>query len=412
MSAHTPSTSAVAAPDRRLQPVIAVLTTATLWTVTAELLPSGLLPAMSQGLGVGESVIGTLVSAWALTIAVVSIPLVRATLRVQRRLLLAIAVAVIAATNLITAFAPGFELALAGRVLTAIPHGLFWAVIPSYLATIVDSARLGRALSIVLSGPTIAGLAALPAAAFLSDIIGWRLVFAGLTAILAATATALWMLLPPRIERQAVLSQDAGHPEPEPKGAWDRSAVGVIGVAIASGLVLVGHFTAFTYVTILVTGFGGLSDTAIPAVLLLLGITGAVGIAASGFVADRFPRTAITATAALLALGLAVMRLGANTSVVFVAGTAVWGLAIGAFPPILQARVMRMASARFRPVAGSIVITILNLGIAAGAAIGGLAVGLGPSWIVTLALTAAVAGSALLLVVRPTPPHDLARPPA
>ncbi len=384
---------------------MAVLTAATLWTVTAELLPSGLLPAMSRSLGVGESVTGMLVSAWAITIAVVSIPLVRATLRMPRRLLLTTALIAIAAMNLITAFAPGFELALVGRMLTATAHGLFWAVIPSYLATIVDPARLGRALSIVLSGPTIAGLAALPAAAVLSYMIGWRLVFAALSAILAATAAGLWLVLPPRTEGETTSSRPGETGHHERTRAWDRSAAGVLGVAVASGLVLVGHFAAFTYVTTLVTGFGGLTSTAIPAVLLVLGVTGAVGIAASGFAADRFPRAAITATAALLAAGLGVTRLGADIPAVFMAGVAIWGLAIGAFPPILQARVLRIASARFRSVAGSIVITVLNLGIAAGAAIGGVALGLGPSWVVSLALAAAVAGTTLLLVI-PAPPHE------
>ncbi|MFT4126579.1 MAG: MFS transporter, partial [Gordonia sp. (in: high G+C Gram-positive bacteria)] len=325
---------------RRLWPILAVLTLATLWTVTVEMLPSGLLPAMSRDLGASESTTGLLVSAWAFTIAIAGIPLVRATIRVPRTVLLATTLVTTALMNLITAVATDFAVALVGRVLTATAHGLFWAVVVSYVASIVDADRLGRALSIVLAGPTIAGLAGLPAAAYLTDLVGWRGVFAGLSLILAFTAVALWLILPHDVSATAAAA---------PGGRWDRSARSVLGVAIAGALVLVGHFAAFTYITALITGLGGFDGSTIPALLLVLGLTGGLGIAISGFASDRFPRAALGATAALMALGLLIVWLGSDAKVVFVAGIGVWGFAIGALPPIFQARVMRLSTPAFRP---------------------------------------------------------------
>ncbi|MFT4305741.1 MAG: MFS transporter, partial [Microbacterium sp.] len=211
----------VAAPRRRVWPVLAVLTAATFWTVTAEMLPSGLLPAMSRDLGVSEGTIGVLVSAWAVTIASVGIPLVRLTLRVPRTVLLTVSLAVTAPANLVTALAPDFAVALAGRILAATAHGLFWALVVSYVATIVTPERLGRALSLVLAGPTLAGLAGLPAAALIAEHTGWRWVFAGLSLILALTALTVGLVLP-RFRRSET---PAGA---EPAGAWDRSARGVV----------------------------------------------------------------------------------------------------------------------------------------------------------------------------------------
>lgn len=375
----------------RLWPVLAVLTAATMWTVTAEMLPSGLLPAMSRDLGVSESTTGTLVSAWAITIAVVSIPLVRATLRVPRTLLLTVSLASIALMNLLTAVAPDFTTALAGRVMTATAHGLFWALVVSYVASIVTADRLGRALSIVLAGPTIAGLAGLPAAAFLTDLVGWRAVFAGLSAILVLTAAALWLILP---HRTASANPAAA------TGAWDRSARGVLVVTIAGGLVLVGHFAAFTYITALVTGLGGFGSSAIPALLLVFGIAGGLGIAVSGFASDRFPRAAVSATAALLTLGLVLVWLGNGLPAVFIVGLVVWGVAIGAFPPVVQARVLRLSSPAFRPLAGSVVVTASNVGIAAGAALGAITLQHSRTALILAALIATAAGI-LLVVLHP-----------
>lgn len=393
---ETPATPASAIrPRRPLWLVLAVLTAATFWTVTAEMLPSGLLPSMSRDLGVPESVIGGLVSAWAVTIAIAGIPLVRLTLRIPRTVLLTASLAATAPSTLLMALAPGFAFALVGRVLAATAHGLFWALVVAYVAGIVDPQRLGRALSVVLAGPTLAGLAGLPAAAFIAGHTSWRVVCAGLALVLALTSLALWLVLP----RRAVAPKT-----PEATGAWDRSARSVVLVAIGGGLVLVGHFAAFTYVTALVTGLGGLASDTIPVMLLILGATGGLGVAVSGVAADRFPRGALTTAATLVAAGLGVLLLGDHRPAVFVTGIIVWGVAIGGFPPILQAQVLRVSSPAFRPLAGSIVITVLNLGIAAGATLGGITLGLGQHTLTLTALIATTTGTLILTPSRTTPP--------
>jgi predicted MFS family arabinose efflux permease len=63
-----------------------------------------------------------------------------------------------AAANLATALAPSYGAALTARVVAAAGHGLFWAVVVSYAASLVSPDRVGRALSIVLAGPTLASL--------------------------------------------------------------------------------------------------------------------------------------------------------------------------------------------------------------------------------------------------------------
>ncbi|WP_150460429.1 MFS transporter [Nesterenkonia ebinurensis] len=383
--------------SRRIWPVLAVLTAATFWTVTLEMLPSGLLPSMSRDLRVSESAIGVLVSAWAVTIVVASILLVRLTLKVPRTVLLTISLAATAPANLLTALAPDYTFALIGRVLAATAHGLFWAVVVSYVATIVDPARVGRALSIVLAGPALAGLAGLPTAAFIAEHSGWRGVFSGLSVFLALTACALWFILPRHTQTPGAQ---------ETTGVWDRSARGVVLVAFAGGLVLMGHFAAFTYITTLITGLGGLGSSAIPAVLLVLGATGGLGVAVSGVASDQYPRAAVIAAAAMIATGLILLRLGDGYPVLFVTGTIVWGFAIGAFPPILQARVLRLSSPSFRPLAGSIVVSVLNLGIASGATLGGIILELGQATLVLTALISTAIGTLGLALKPPTHPAD------
>ena len=69
----------------RFWPPLLALSAATFATVTAEMLPAGVIRQLGSGRAVGDSAAGLLVTAWALTIAVTSIPLVRATLRWRRK---------------------------------------------------------------------------------------------------------------------------------------------------------------------------------------------------------------------------------------------------------------------------------------------------------------------------------------
>jgi predicted MFS family arabinose efflux permease len=210
------------------------------------------------------------------------------------------------------------------------------------------------------------------------------------------TAAVLWLILP-----QVPSTMPAGG------GGWDRSASRVIAVAIAGGLVLVGHFAVFTYLTALVTQLGRLPGATIPLMLLVFGVSGAVGIAGSGFASDRYPRGAIVAAATLVTVGLAVLALSSGQPVVFIIGVAIWGIAVGAFPPILQTRVMRVSTSAFRPLAGSIVVTVLNLGVAAGATLGGLVLDHGPIAVTLIAVTAAAVGTFALALMRPlNTPHE------
>lgn len=59
---------------------------------------------------------------------------------------LAVSLAITAPANLLTALAPDHTVVLIGRILTAAALGLFWAVVVSYVATIVEPRRLGWAL--------------------------------------------------------------------------------------------------------------------------------------------------------------------------------------------------------------------------------------------------------------------------
>jgi predicted MFS family arabinose efflux permease len=150
---------------------------------------------------------------------------------------------------------------------------------------------------------------------------------------------------------------------------WDGSAKPVLLVAGGGFFALVGFYAVFTFIVPVSGAIAGIGAAAMPGVLLASGIGGLMGVLAAGRISDRWPDAALSITALAMAALLAAMG-WSRSSIAYVAVVIVWGALIGALPVVLQANVMRAASEQFRNTAGSILVTVLNLGIGAGAALG------------------------------------------
>jgi len=341
-----------------LVPLLA-LSAATFTTVSAEMMPSGVLHSLSSAFSITEATAGLLVTAWAGTVALTSIPLVRATLRWRRKSVILATLGLMAAANVATVLAPGYGAALAARIAAAAAHGLFWAVVVSYAASLVSPDRVGRALSIVLAGPTLASLVGLPGGSALAQILGWRATFVALAIALLVCVVVVAVAVP-------AVGADSPRGRAE---KWDRSAKPILLVAAGGFFALIGFYAVFTFIVPVSAAIAGIDAAAMPGVLLASGIGGLVGVLAAGRISDRWPTAALPITVLALAMTLAGMRI-ARSPIAYVALVAVLGGVIGVLPVVLQARVMRAASEQFRDTAGSILITVLNLGIGAGAALG------------------------------------------
>jgi MFS transporter, DHA1 family, inner membrane transport protein len=373
---------------------LAALTAAAFASVTIELSPTGLLPAIAADLSVSTSAAGSLVATWAVALSVTSLALVRATRRLPRQRVVAVALLVCGAATLATAAAPTLAVAIAARVVGAAAHGLVWALLVPHVAALVPAEQLGRGVAIVLAGPTAAGVLGVPAAAALGGLLGWRWT---LVVLALLTLPPALLLLPGRAGGAAEPGAGGG------VGWWrDPSAGPVLRTAVGTAALLAGHFAAATYVAVLVTDQAALPVSAVPAVLLVLGLAGIPGLAVAGPLSDRRPTTALPLTAVAFAAGLAaLLLLGAHPVVAF-SVVAVWGVLIGLLPPVFQTRITRLAAPAVRDAAGAVAVTALNVGIAAGAALGGLVLARsGPTGLVLAATAVATAGALVLVVRRP-----------
>ena len=123
-----PIVDAAVRPTSRLPwPSLLVLGAATFVMVTAEMVPTAVLPEMSAGLGVSEAQTGLLVSVWAAVVVIGSFPLVRLTQHLDRRAVIVWSLVVLAVSVAVTALAPAYPIAVAGRLVGALSVGLLWA---------------------------------------------------------------------------------------------------------------------------------------------------------------------------------------------------------------------------------------------------------------------------------------------
>jgi len=354
-------------------------------TVTAESLPAGLMPEMAAELGVDPLRIGLLVSVWALVVIGTSLPLTRATRRIDRRIVVATALAVFALANVATAFAPSYEFAFGTRMVAAVAHGVFWAIVIVYASSLLTGSQLGRGLAIVTGGGTAATVLGLPAATALAQVTSWRFSFAAMGIGMLLLAVVVLRRLP----RSVVVPVPAGAREPLLR---DRSLPALVAFGLAGLLIGLAQFLSFVYIRPYLADAAGVADAWVSVLLFVFGAAGMAGVAVAGLLADRFPRSALTATLVVFALAFGALALFPGRIAVVVIALALWGAVTGAVFPLIQTALMRAASDRLRDLASAAVIVLFNVGIAAGSWAGGqLATAYGPT------ANPAVSGAAALL---------------
>ncbi|MGJ5833718.1 MFS transporter [Streptomyces ossamyceticus] len=378
-------------------PALAVLALGALVLGTSELGVAGLLPAISADLQVSAGAAGTLVSAYAVAVALLGPALTVVTSRLPRRQVLVGALGALATGNGVTALVTEFPTLLAARALTGAAAALYAATALTTAATLTGPERRGRAVAIVFGGITVSAVLGVPASSLLGSVFGWRAVYGVLAALTMGVLVAAACLVP-----------DSA-PEPPASLSTQLRALTAARLPVTfavNAMVTAGHYTASTYLVVLLIEQTGLGAAAVSMLLVTSGVSGTVGTIVGGTAADRHPRHALTAAAALLAISMSVIPLIVTTPVLTWPAALIWSAAFGAFSTAAQVNVSLQATPA-AGIAAAANISMSNVGIACGSAAGGLALHLVGYTGITLtgaALTIAGLTTALLL-----PPH-LKRP--
>jgi predicted MFS family arabinose efflux permease len=332
--------------------------------VTAEFLPASLLTAMAADLGISAGAAGQAVTATALVgaVAAPSIPLL--TRRLDRKWVMLALTTLLVLSNAIAASAGSLAVLLAARVLLGVALGGFWSMAAALAMRLVPEPLFARAMSIVLTGVSVATVCAAPIGAWMGELWGWRSAFIAAGAVSGLTLVAQLLTLPSLPPRDSPNLRVLGE-------LLRRPSVAVALLAVL--LVISGHFAGFTYIRPLMEDVTRLPVRTISAVLLGYGIGGFFGNFAGGFIAERSERRAIVLGGAVIATLAAALLVAGSSALVTAISVSLWGFAFGAFPVGFQTWIVRAAPDQAEG-AGGLLVAAFQIAIATGAIGGGLLV--------------------------------------
>lgn len=328
--------------------------------IVTETMPAGLLPQISEDLGISQALAGQMVTVYALGSLIAAIPLTIATRGWRRRNVLLLTIIGFFIFNSITAFSDSYGLTLVSRFLAGVAAGLAWSLLASYARRMVAPHQQGRAMAVAMVGVPIALSLGVPVGTYMGSVIGWRTAFWVMSAL--ALILIVW-----------VIAKVPDYPgEPATERASLRKVFVTPGVRPVLAVVvtwMLAHNILYTYIAPFVAS-AGLGER-IDLVLFIFGVASLVGIWIAGKLVDSHLRLTVLVSLALFAITSFVFGFRAHNPVVVSIGVAVWGMTFGGAATLLQTALADAAGSN-ADVALSMNVVAWNTAIAGGGIIGGI----------------------------------------
>lgn len=354
-----------------------------IWLVT-EVMPIGLLTDIAQGLHVSPAQVGLLVTGYAWLVALTAIPLTLLTSGVDRRVLVASLLLLAGGVDIACAFVTNYALMAVLRIMLALGHGIFWSVIAGVAVRLAPDIPVARATGWAFTGVAVGFAGGIPLVSAIGQWLGWRAAFLTCGAGALAVFAAALVLLPamPAQRRRLDLLRLLRQPV-------------FVYIAVLTMLVIIAHFTAYTYIIPLLQTIPHSPERLIPVLLLVYGVAGVGGNWVGGRLPCSAGRLIGMATAALVASHGIMVAAGWWPGLVWV-DMVVWGIVGAVMNMAPQSYAMELAPDE-REAACSFSVTGFNAGIGGGALCGGVVLGAAGPYAV-LAWSAGIALLALLVL--------------
>jgi DHA1 family inner membrane transport protein len=332
-------------------------------TGTSVLAPAGMLGELSSGLDVSIRGAALLVTFGALVLCIGSPLMAWLTSRIERRRLLTATLALIAVSNLASAFAPDYATLLVIRLIMLTIGALYTPQAAGTAALIVPAEKRGSTIAYIFLGWSLAAAVGLPLIAFVASRYGWRAVYGGIGLVGCFSFVLLAWRLPGGLISATVDLK-----------TW--TAVGrnrtIVLLLLVTTLQMSGQFVVFTFMGPLLMKLTGAGPNAVGLVFGLYGACGFIGIAIATRIVDSWGpyKTSLLFTVLMLT-GLTGWALSAGIYPLMAASVAIWGLGFASTNSMQQVRLVAAAPA-LASASVSLNTSVLYIGQALGSAIGGV----------------------------------------
>ncbi len=316
-------TEAQPAPERAHWGGVFAMTLCVFALIASEFMPVSLLTPLATDLRVSEGLAGYGIAISGAFAVLTSLSIARLAGRLDRRTVLLVLTALMAASGVVVATAASYPVYMAGRALIGVVVGGFWSLSAATAMRLVPGAQVARALAIFNGGNALATVVAAPLGSYLGGIIGWRGAFLCLLPVAAIAFAWQWASLPRMPPRSVTAPRTVLALLQRRPVRWGMAACGAF---------FMGQFALFTYVRPFLETVTHAGATTLSMVLLAIGVSGFIGTVLVGrALASGLFRTLVGIPLLMAAIAVLLVPLGAQIWPV-AALLSAWGLLATAAP--------------------------------------------------------------------------------
>lgn len=328
---------------------------------TTEFAPVALLSDIANDFGISEAKAGQMITIYAWCVALISLPLMLLTSKIERKKLLMMLFFAFIISHVLSAFAGNFYILVLSRVCIAFSHAIFWAITASLAFRLAPKGKGTRALSFVASGCALAMVLGLPIGRVIGQAFGWRdtFLFIGILALICLLI--LHKTLP------KLPSMHSGDLKSLPLILKRKELVTIF---IMTAFFVTANFCVYSYIEPFVLKIGNFSANFATFVLFLYGISGVIGsVIFAKFSPTKFKKV-LNTSIFILFICFSSLLLMIKSEFSFVLLCLIWGASSICISLSLQTKILEVAHDA-TDVAMSLFSSIFNIGIGAGAFMGG-----------------------------------------
>ena len=327
------------------------------------LAPAGMLSELASGLDVSIRTAGLLITFGAIVLCIGSPLTAWLTSRIERRRLLATTLAVMALSNIASAFAPNYSSLMIIRLIMLAVGVLYTPQAAGTAALIVPAEKRGSTIAYVFLGWSLAAAAGLPLIAFVASRYGWQAAYGAIGAIGCVSFLLLAWRLPAGLIGAPVDLK-----------TWVELARNptILLLLMITTLQMSGQFVVFTFLGPLLRKLTDAGPDAIGLVFALYGVSGFIGVFVATRIVDSWGAfNASLLFTALVLTGVTGWALSAGVYPLMALSVVVWGLGFASTNSMQQVRLVA-AAPPLAPASVSLNTSVLYIGQGVGSAIGGL----------------------------------------
>lgn len=326
---------------------------------TSEFIPVAVLSDIAKSFAMPVETVGLMITLYAWIVAILSVPAVLITAKIERRKLLIAMFALFVASHVLSALANNFVVLLVSRTGVALAHAVFWSITASLVVRVAPKGQQTQALGLLAMGSALALILGLPLGRVVGQYLGWRTTFGAIGAVALGVMALLWYLLP------ILPSKNAGSVASLGKLLKNRQ---LLSMYIFTATLVTAHFTAYSYVEPFLRQINQFSENFTTIILLLFGVAGIIASRLFSRFHEKNKSGFLAMAIGALVLSLLLMASSAF-AVSWVGLALLWGMAMMAIGLSLQVQVLRLAP-NDSDVAMAIFSGIYNVGIGGGALVG------------------------------------------